>query len=76
MVSLEPDETCRGEDSESQSQFLVEVVLHAAGEPREASAETPIWHRFFLDVMDGFVKHQADISNPFMPSAPSQKLKA
>jgi len=33
-----------GEDSESQSQFLVEVVLHAA-----------------------------DISNPFMPSVPSQK---
>lgn len=33
-----------GESSESQSQFLVEVVLHAA-----------------------------DISNPFMPSAPSQK---
>lgn len=45
--AAEPNETCRGEDSESQSQFLVEVVLHAAGEPREASAETPIWHRFF-----------------------------
>ena len=31
---------------------------------------------FFFDVMDAFVKHQADISNPFMPSVPSQKLKA
>ena len=51
----EPNETCRGEDSESQSQFLVEVVLHAAGEPndREASAETHGQkQRFFWDVMD------------------------